>query len=140
MRGRVLAIDYGERRVGLAISDPLRIIASGLPTMIVNKDSESLSRIAEIVRTESVAEIVMGLPLSLDGTDTKKAAHVRAFAERLREIAGIPVTLADERFTTASAKRILPEVESKRRRRGKEKLDQMAAIIILQDFLRKSET
>lgn len=80
----------------------------------------------------------MGLPLSLDGTDTEKTAHVRAFAERLQEAIGIPVRLTDERFTTASAKRILPEVESKRRRRGKEKLDQMAAIIILQDFLRKA--
>lgn len=140
MNGRVLAIDYGERRVGLAISDPMRIIASGLPTLIVRNDVESIARIAEIVKSENVVEIVMGLPLSLHGADTQKTVHVRGFADKLRVVIGIPIQLVDERFTTATAKRMLSAVEEKRRRRGKEKLDQLAAIVILQDFLRKTGT
>ncbi len=140
MLGRVLAIDYGERRVGLAISDPMRIIATALTTLVVKREADVMGRIVDIVHQQEITEIIVGLPLSLDGSDNARSIRVRELARALDEALGIPVSLADERFTTAAAKRLLPQIEDKKSRRGKEKLDQIAAVIILQDFLRARST
>jgi len=135
MLGRILAIDYGERRVGLAISDPMRLIATPLTTLIVTRDSDAIAKICDIATRQEITEFVVGLPLSMDGSENERSIRVRTFARQLEERNGIRVSLMDERFTTAAAKRLLPQIEEKKSRRSKEKLDQLSAVIILQDYL-----
>ncbi|MBR9975461.1 MAG: Holliday junction resolvase RuvX [Bacteroidetes bacterium] len=131
---RTLAIDYGERRVGLALSDELGIIASGIGT--VNNDPLLLSRLLTLLAERGVARIVIGLPLTLKGADGDIARVVRAFAEQLRGAANLPVQLIDERFTSSLAQQAIRDMGvGKKKRRDKGKIDEIAAVILLQGFL-----
>lgn len=139
MQKRILSIDYGERRVGLAITDPSGIVASPLTTLSVHSTDGVILAIVNLIKELSVTRVVIGLPKLLSGLEGDKAAKVRKMAEQISNATGIDCLFWDERFSSASAKRMLLESETKRSRRTKEKLDALAATVILNDYL-KSQT
>lgn len=134
-RGRLLAIDYGERRIGLAISDPLGMIAS--PAGFILRRAGKRPPIAAIVRRADALEargFVVGLPLDGEGEDTPRAKEVRRVAAELARRTTLPVELVDERFTTAAALRAIREMGGTARDR-KGDVDALAATILLQHAL-----
>ena len=132
--GRVLAVDPGTRRVGLALSDPQGLIAQPL-TALPAEPLESLpERLAEWASRHEASELVVGLPRRMDGSLGPEAAEAKALAERLRRLTGLRVTLVDERLTSAAAERALLAVGARRARR-RELSDQVAAALILQTYL-----
>ena len=134
-RARVLAVDWGDRRVGLAVSDPSGIIAS--PAGFIARRAGKRPPIAELVRRATELEVqafVLGLPLDQEGEDTPRAVEVRAIASELEKRTGMPVRLVDERFTTAAALRAIHEMGGSARGR-KGDVDAMAATILLQHAL-----
>jgi putative Holliday junction resolvase len=134
-RGRLLAVDYGERRIGLAISDPLGIIAS--PAGFIQRRAGKRVPIAEIIRRATALEargFVVGLPLDENGKDTARATEVRRLAEDLQRRTGLPVELIDERFTTAAALRAIHDMGGSTRNR-KGDVDALAATVLLQHAL-----
>lgn len=134
-----MAIDYGERRIGLAISDPTGTIAS--PAGFLLRRAGKRPPIAELVRRAQALEargFVVGLPLDQDGEDTPRAAEVRRVASELARRTGLPVELVDERFTTAKALRAIHEMTDRRRgvaRARKGDVDALAATVLLQHAL-----
>lgn len=135
---RTLAIDYGRRRHGIAISDEEAIIARPLAALDRTSDEDGdLRRIAAIVAEHGARRIVVGLPLLPDGTEGTIAGEVRRFAERLRDALGVPVDSFDERLSTSEAERVLIEGGVRRRRR-KSLRDGLAAVLILQGYLDRS--
>jgi putative Holliday junction resolvase len=134
-RGRLLAIDYGERRVGLAISDPTGTIAS--PAGVIVRRAGKRPPIAEIVRRAEALEVrgfVMGLPLDGNGEETPRTAEVRAIAAELTKRTGFSVVLVDERYTTAKALRAIHEMGGSTKGR-KGDVDALAATVLLQHAL-----
>jgi putative Holliday junction resolvase len=134
-RGRVLAVDWGERRVGLAVSDPLGIIAS--PAGAIVRRPGKRPPIAELVRRAEALEaaaFVLGLPLDGAGEDTPRAVEVRRIGEELTRRTGLPVRLVDERYTTAAALRAMREMGVSTRGR-KETVDALAAAVLLRHAL-----
>ena len=133
--GRVLAIDYGERRIGLAVSDPTRTIAS--PAGFVSRRAGKRPPVAALVRQAVSLEataFVLGLPLDDAGNETARSEEVRRVGAELERRTGLPVTLVDERYTTAAALRAIHEMGgSTRGRRGD--VDALAATILLQHAL-----
>jgi putative Holliday junction resolvase len=130
-----LAVDYGERRIGLAISDPLGMIAS--PAGFIQRRAGKRVPVAELIRRATTLEargFVLGLPLDENGNDTERAAEVRRLAEDLRRRTGLPVELLDERFTTAAALRAIREMGGSTRNR-KGEVDALAATVLLQHAL-----
>lgn len=134
---RVLAVDYGERRVGLALSDPTAVIASPLPTLTRRKGKRPpVAPIARLAQEHEAAEIVVGLPLTLDGDDSDWTREVREFAAALADRTGLPVALQDERMTSVRAERAVRSLGlSKQKREEKERIDAAAAVLILQAYL-----
>ena len=132
--GRVLGIDFGERRVGLALSDPGGLIAQGLETIETKSTGESLESIAAIVEAEQVLEIVLGMPVNMDGTTGDMAGKVETFAGRLRERVSCEVRTWDERLTSISAQRAMNEMGMETRG-NKGSLDRIAATLLLQNYL-----
>jgi putative holliday junction resolvase len=134
-RGRLLAIDYGERRVGLAISDPTGIIASPAGTIL--RRTGKRPPIAEIVRRAEALEaqgFVVGLPLDGNGDETPRCSEVRHIAAELERRTGLPVAFVDERYTTAAALRAIREMGGTTKGR-KDEVDALAATILLQHAL-----
>lgn len=139
MTGRWMAIDYGDRRIGLAVSDPTGTIAS--PAGFILRRAGKRVPVGEIVRRAHAAEIVgfvLGLPLNGDGNETPRCAEVRTIGEKLAAQTGLPVRYVDERFTTASALRTMRDTGSSTRGR-KGEVDALAAAILLQHALRVAE-
>jgi putative holliday junction resolvase len=131
--GRVLALDLGQSRIGVAVSDPGRRVAVPLGTIRTGAPAD-VKAIAAIVREQGISEIVVGHPLSLSGKGGEAADHAERFARALRDLLGIPVILRDERLTTVEAERQLAEAGVRGRAR-REVVDQTAATIILQSYL-----
>jgi putative Holliday junction resolvase len=134
-RGRLLAIDYGERRVGLALSDPEGIIAS--PAGFILRRAGKRPPVAEIVRRAGELEargFVLGLPLDDQGDETPRSAEVRAVAAELAKRTGLPTRLVDERYTTAAALRAVREMGGTTRGR-KGDVDSLSATLLLQHAL-----
>jgi putative Holliday junction resolvase len=134
-KGRLLAIDHGERRIGLAVSDPLGMIAS--PAGFVERRAGKRLPIAELVRRAEALEargFVVGLPLDANGDDTPRAAEARHIAAELERRTGLPAMLVDERFTTAAALRTIRTLGGTTRDR-KGDVDAMAAAVLLQHAL-----
>ena len=136
---RVLAIDVGKRRIGLAISDTSRTLARPLSVITVNGSADAVDRVAsEIHRLSSeedgIATIVVGVPVALDGSSTEQTAQVAAFVEALKTRTPLPIATEDERLTSREAESRLAEGERDWRVR-KTKLDAAAAAIFLQDYL-----
>ncbi len=134
-QGRVLSVDYGERRIGLAMTDPDRIVASGFTTLTVVSEESAVDAVLKIIREYEIAEIVVGIPLRCDGSMTPKADKIRAFCAKLSEKAGISILEWDESFSSVEAKRLVLQSETKKKRRNKEKIDELAALVILREFL-----
>ena len=134
MGGRILGVDYGERRIGLAVSDALGITAQPAGTVEVKSPRDAASVIEEAAKKREAVHIVVGLPKSLSGAIGPKAREVIRFVAHFQRTSPVPVSLWDERLTTASAERVLDEagVDS-RKRRGK--VDALAAQLILQSYL-----
>jgi len=131
---RLLALDVGARRIGLAVSDELGITAQGLETLQRTNKRADFARLLEIVAQYDVAEIVVGLPLHMSGSEGAQAERMRHFAAELGGLTGLPVHLFDERLTSAEANRLLRESEQ-RPERSRGVVDRMAAVLILQAFL-----
>ena len=133
--GRYLGIDNGEKRVGLALSDPLKIIATPFRTLLVRNTNQVIRELDKIIDEQDVELIVVGNPLGMKGQQTAQTKRVMEFTDKLRDI-GYKVMLEDERLSSVSAKRIMIEQEIKTGY-NKELIDQTAAAIILQQFLDK---
>lgn len=131
---RILGIDYGTRRLGVAVSDPLKISAQSLPTIKVQGLKQVLFELDRIIRSKKVTEIVVGLPLNLKGEKSMSAQKVEKFVEQLRNQFKIPVHTWDERWTSITAQRTIHEL-GKSPSRHKDKIDQISALIILQAYL-----
>ena len=131
---RILALDFGLRNIGFAVSDELELTAQGLPTYRRSNKKNDLEHIRRLIRQYGVAEIVMGLPLRMSGAEGLQAEKVQEFAAELRRKFKLPVHLFDERLTSVEANRVLRETEMSIRRRA-EVVDRLAAVLILQSFL-----
>jgi len=131
---RVLAVDPGSRRVGLAISDPTGTIAQPLATVPAEPRSTLPARLAEAARRHEVTRIVVGLPRRMDGSDGPEAKAARQLAVELRRASGMPVELEDERLTTAAAERSLI-AGGVRREKRRATVDRVAATLLLQSHL-----
>lgn len=129
---RILGIDYGRKRVGLALSDPLGYSAQ--PFGYLPKDKKIFDQIRNVIKEKTVSEIVVGHPRSLSGHEGEMAKEVEAFAKELEEKVGKPVHLWDERFTTSEAENLLVSADVRRSKR-KEVRDTIAASLILQGFM-----
>jgi len=132
---RVLALDVGDKRVGVAISDPSQIIARGLK-VIERRGSRQgdFAAVARLVEEYGVERVVVGHPRSLDGTIGEQAEKVEHYAAGLAEVLTVPVLLWDERFSTVSADRLMREA-GLRGKKKRERIDAVAAAVILQDYL-----
>lgn len=132
--GRILAVDYGRRRCGVAVTDPLRITATGLPTV---RTCDLMAFIKEYCASESVDEIVVGHPTTMRGEESESMTYIRPFLARLgREMPQMKVTLVDERFTSTIAHREMLAAGFRRKDRQRKGLaDEMAAVLILNSYL-----
>jgi putative Holliday junction resolvase len=133
--GRYLGIDNGEKRVGLALSDPLKIIATPFRTLLVHNTNQVIRELDKIIDEQDVELIVVGNPLGMKGQQTAQTKQVIEFTDKLRDT-GYKVMLEDERLSSVSAKRIMIE-QGIKTGHNKELIDQTAAAIILQQFLDK---
>ena len=137
--GRWMGLDYGSKTVGVAVSDPLRVTAQGLETVLRERESKlrrTYARIEELIRTYDVRMIVVGLPKNMNNTLGERAEKAKAFSEELGRRTGLPVVLWDERLTTMEAERILIEADVSRSKR-KKVIDKQAAVLILQGYLNR---
>jgi putative holliday junction resolvase len=134
LHGRIMGLDVGLRRIGIAVSDPLGITAQGLETLHRKNKKHDLAYFEQIIRQYEVKEIVVGLPLRLSGTEGAQAEKIRAFADDLRKRFGLPIHFWDERLTSAEANRLLRETDLSIEKRG-QAVDRMAAILILQGWM-----
>ena len=133
---RFLGIDYGSKRVGLAISDRSNIIAKPYKTLINKSENDLLNQIEIIIRDNNIKLIVIGLPLNMSGNDTIQTKSVRRFKEALRKI-GLPIVFEDERLSSVSAKNSLI-LQNIKTGHNKTQIDKTAAALLLQQFLDKS--
>lgn len=134
--GRILAIDYGKKRTGLAVTDPLRIIANGLATI---PTSDIFDYLTQYVAKESVDQLVIGKPIQPNGQPSENLARVENFVNRWRKLhPEMPINYYDERFTSVIAHQamIAGGVKKKTRREDKGLVDEISATIILQDYMR----
>jgi putative Holliday junction resolvase len=131
---RVAALDVGDARIGVAISDELGLTTRGIGVVRRVGGLRDLDAVGRLLAPHGPERVVVGLPLNMDGSEGPQAAKVRRFAERLRDHLGLPVDLWDERLTTVEAHGILREAGG-RRRRDKGLVDQVAATVILRSYL-----
>ena len=148
MRQSILAVDYGRARIGLALADTETRMPQPLSTLERLNRNEDMRRLRELVREHAVKQIVVGLPLRLDGTRGEMAEEVERFAQRVRKQIGVPVEMVDERLTSWEAERLLEEVQgrfiheekltgSKKSKHAQAKMsvDAVAAAVILKEYL-----
>ncbi|HEY1456108.1 MAG TPA: Holliday junction resolvase RuvX [Candidatus Dormibacteraeota bacterium] len=131
---RVLAVDPGTKRVGVAVSDPTATIAQALITLPAEPKSSLAARLAEVARGQEAGRVVVGLPRRMDGSYGPEAAAARELAEGIRKASGLPVELVDERLTTVAAERSMIAAGAKRARRRAD-IDRVAATLLLQSHL-----
>ena len=130
---RILSIDFGKIRIGLAISDPLKIIAR--PLMVLkNNGEDSLKKIAEIISENHVEKIVIGLPLNLEGEETIRSGEVRKFADALKSKTDVGIEFWDERYSSIEAEEVLKEL-GYTVKESRSNVDKIAAAVILKNFL-----
>lgn len=136
---RSLGLDIGDRRIGVALSDPLGILASPLLVFEHKDDAADIETILRLLKQYQVECIIVGLPQSMDGTIGTQAEKVKSFTDKLKQQSPVPVDFRDERLTTVAAKRLLQEASTKRQGKGKKiEYDAAAAAIILQSFLNEA--
>lgn len=134
LKPRVLGLDVGSRRIGIAISDPLGLTAQGLPTLLRQNKRLDFEQLAKIISDYQVSEIVVGYPLRLSGAEGIQSEKMQLFAEELRKRFGLPVHLWDERLTSTQANRLLRETDLSIKKRS-QAVDRMAATLILQNWM-----
>ena len=137
-RKRILALDVGNRRIGLAVTDELGLTAQGLRTLERTSLRHDLEVLGKITRKHQVAEIVIGQPLHMSGDESPQGKKVKSFAEKLREKLKLPIHFMDERLTSWHANELLDQEELSRTER-KGKVDQIAAVLILQAYLAQAK-
>ncbi len=131
---RILALDVGSKRIGVAVTDPLGITAQGLDTIQRQNKHRDLEALGQVLAKYEVSEIVVGLPLRLSGAEGTQSEKMRGFADDLHAHFGLPVHLWDERWTSTEANRLLRETDLSIKKRG-QAVDRMAAILILQSWM-----
>lgn len=129
-----MGIDFGDRSIGIAISDPMGWTAQGIEVIHQSRKNPPINRLGELIKEYEVSKIVLGLPRRMDGTLGDRAEKSKIFAEELELEFSLPVELWDERFSTVSAERALLEADTRRDKR-KKVIDKVAAVIILQNYL-----
>ena len=132
--GKLLGVDFGDTRTGLAVSDPSRLLASGIGYVSPGGIEKTADAVAEIAKQERVVGLVVGLPVNMDGSEGARAARCRKFAHLLTERLALPVAMFDERMTTMTASRYLNETNTRGKKR-KTVIDTLSAQIILQNCL-----
>jgi|SRR5271154_2508425 len=132
--GRILALDLGKRRIGLALSDPLGLTAQGLETLERTRIREDLGRLGELAIKNEVMLILIGNPLHMSGREGRQTEHAREFGARLQASTGLPIEYWDERLTTVEAQRVLRQsgISIEKRARA---VDRLAAVILLESYL-----
>lgn len=136
---KIMGIDYGTSRIGIAVSDGLGMVANPVGTVNEKYFPGQLKSVAEQVEKLRPEKIVFGLPLNMDGTEGNSAKLVREFAEKLEEKTGVPIEFMDERLTTVSAHRMLNDMQMNGSQKRKKVVDTLSAVIILQNYLDKKE-
>lgn len=131
---KTLCLDLGAKRVGVAISDSMGITAQALATLKRENDAAMVQAVKDIVREEKVSELIIGLPLNMDGSRGPQAENAASFANYLSERISVPVKLWDERMSTLEVERVMIKAGTSRQKR-KKKIDQLAAQVILQSYL-----
>jgi putative Holliday junction resolvase len=131
---RILALDVGSKRIGVAVSDPLGISAQGLETIQRQNKRRDFEALGRLLKTYEVREIVVGLPLRLSGAEGTQSEKMRRFASELESHFGVTVHLWDERWSSTEANRLLREAELSIQKRGRA-VDRMAAVLILQSWM-----
>jgi len=132
---RIMGLDVGSKTVGVSLSDVLHMIASPLETVKRKKFRDDSARLSKIATDHEVGGVLLGLPLSMDGTEGPRCQSTRAFADNLGKVIDLPMTFWDERLSTSAVERMLVnDVDMSRKRRG-EVIDKLAAVYILQGFL-----
>jgi len=137
-RSRVLALDLGKKRIGLALSDELGLTAQGLPTFQRTRIRDDLVGLSRIVEERGVRRIVIGFPLHMSGREGRQVTWVREFGERLAEATGLSVHYWDERLTSVEANRVLKESGISIEKRAKA-VDRLAAVLLLESYLDRVE-
>lgn len=134
IRNRVMALDLGKRRIGLALSDPLGITAQGLPTLQRTTIREDIGRLAALTEEKEVGLLLMGKPLHMSGREGRQVEYAREFAARLQQATRLPVEFRDERLTTVEALRVLKQsgISIEKRARA---VDRLSAVILLESYL-----
>jgi putative Holliday junction resolvase len=132
--GRVLALDVGRKRIGLAISDELGITAQGIETLQRGRIRDDLSALKGIAENWNVALLLVGRPLHMSGSESRQSEYTREFAERLREYLALPLVYWDERLTSAEAERMLREAGASLDQK-KKSVDRLAAVLLLESYL-----
>lgn len=132
--GRILALDVGKKRIGLAISDALGITAQGLPTFARTRVREDIARLTELMREREVTLLLIGKPLHLSGQSSRQSEYTIDFGERLRRQSGLPVVYWDERLTSVEAERVLRAGGATLEQR-KKAVDRLAAVLLLESYL-----
>lgn len=133
-QGKLLGVDFGLRRVGLAVCDGLRMLATPLPAVHTKSMRESIDKVAAVAAAGGVCGIVVGLPLNMDGSESVQSGRARAFARNIEKVTGLKTELVDERLTTVEADALLAEAGVKRSARA-ELIDSMSAKVILQSYI-----
>ncbi len=135
---RILGLDPGEKRIGVAVSDPLGITAQGIDVITYTDLEEALARIEGVCSTYSVEKIVVGNPLKMNGSRGSASGKAEIFAKALRNKLGLPVEMIDERLTSSTAEKTLLTANVRRKKRRTVK-DKLAAVLILEQYLAKSK-
>ena len=136
---RILAFDLGKRRIGLALTDPLRITAQGMDTFERTNIREDIARLVTLIQEKDVSLMLFGNPLHMSGDESRQTEYVRVFADRLAAATGVPYDMWDERLTSVEAERILREGGLKERRDRKGIVDKLSAVILLNSYLASLE-
>jgi putative holliday junction resolvase len=132
--GRILALDVGKKRIGLAVSDELGLTAQGIDTLQRRRIREDLSQLKAIATQWNIHTLLIGRPLHMSGDESRQSEYTREFAERAAEHLDLPVVLWDERLTTAEAERMLRTAGASLEQR-KKAVDRLAAVLLLESFL-----
>lgn len=135
---KIVSIDYGKARIGMARSDALGMLASPIGTVHEKNFRIQLEKVAEIINAEKPDKVLYGLPLNMDGTEGESAALVREFSEKMKALTGIEYEFIDERLSTVSAHRVLNDVSMSGSKKRKEVVDTVSAVILLQAYLDKN--
>ncbi|MGW8258275.1 MAG: Holliday junction resolvase RuvX [Thermoguttaceae bacterium] len=136
--GRVAGIDYGTKRIGIALSDPAREIASPFESYVRRNPEQDAQRFCRLKSEEGVELFVVGLPIHLDGRESEKSLEARRFGSWLAEVTGVEVVFFDERFTSVEAENLLMDAGLSQKRR-KKRIDMLAAQIMLEAYLQAAE-